>query len=232
MRKQAPVREIWTKAKGNQKSDENINSLGTMVRNSGVLCTKNKRVKEICKGYYSSKTPQQEMQALVAIYIENIFDGNDLRTNINKFMTRFTKGVDIIERKIPEFLTEDARLIRNIQEDISIAEHNLNISSKILHQGKQLQGQLGVFCVQNIVELDFSLRDIRYNRSEDLIGSGSFANIYRAILVGFEPPLTVALKIRRYYLQENNVSDILLEDQTMRLNLKTTFFVAFNFLKA
>lgn len=220
MRKQAPVREIWTQAKENQKHEENINSLGTMVRSAGVLSTKNKRVKEICKGYYSSKSPQQDMQTLIAIYIENIFDGNDLRINIKKFMSRFTKGVDIIERKIPEFLTEDARLIRNIQEDISEAEHNLNISTKILHQGKQLQGKLGVFCVQNIIEPDFSLGDISYNRSEDLIGSGSFANVYRATLVCNEPPLTVALKIRRYYLQENNVYDVLLEDQTIRLNKK------------
>lgn len=189
-----------------------------MVRSAGVLSTKNKRVKEICKGYYSSKSPQQDMQTLIAIYIENIFDGNDLRININKFMSRFTKGVDIIERKIPEFLTEDARLIRNIQENISEAEHNLNIPSKILHQGKQLRGKLGVFCVQNIIEPDFSLGDISYNRSEDLIGSGSFANVYRATLVCYEPPLTVALKIRRCYLQENNVFDVLLEDQTMRLN--------------
>lgn len=218
MRKQAPVREIWTKAKENQKHEDNINSLGTMVRSAGVLCTKNKRVKEICKGYYSSKSPQQDMQTMIAIYIENIFDGNDLRININKFMSRFTKGVDIIERKIPEFLTEDARLIRNRQENISEAEHNLNISSKILHQGKQLQGKLDVFCVHNIIEPDFSLGDISYNRSEDLIGSGSFANVYRATLVCYEPPLTVALKIRRCYLQENNVFDVLLEDQTMRLN--------------
>lgn len=49
MRKQAPVREIWTQAKENQKHEENINSLGTMVRSAGVLSTKNKRVKEICK---------------------------------------------------------------------------------------------------------------------------------------------------------------------------------------
>lgn len=51
------------------------------------------------------------MKFLVFIYIENIFDGNDFRININKFMSRFIKGVDIIERKIFEFFIEDVRLI-------------------------------------------------------------------------------------------------------------------------
>lgn len=58
------------------------------------------------------------MRLLILIYIENIFDGNDLRIKISKFVIRFVKGVDIIVKKIFDFINVDVELIKNIKEEI------------------------------------------------------------------------------------------------------------------
>lgn len=216
MKKQAPVRQIWARAKETRTSGDKINSLGSMMSSVGGLSTSDKRVKDACKAYVA-KNQVQSMRSLISIYIENIFDGNDLRIKISKFVTRFAKGVDTIAKKIPDFINADAELIKNIKEEIQNAEHNLReVYPKLLQTGTRLQGQLDVFYVKKVMEMDFRLRDITYNPHEDLLGSGSFAEVYQAKLLCYKPPLTVALKIGKDYLQENNVSDVLLEDRTMR----------------
>lgn len=58
------------------------------------------------------------MRLLILIYIESIFDGNDLRIKISKFVIRFVKGVDIIVKKIFDFINVDVELIKNIKEEI------------------------------------------------------------------------------------------------------------------
>ncbi|XP_061187856.1 uncharacterized protein LOC133195895 [Saccostrea echinata] len=220
MKKQAPVRQIWARAKdtksGGGGGGDKLNSLGALVSSAGGLSTSNKRVKDHCRGY-SAKNQLQGMKSLISIFIENIFDGNDLRVKISKFVGRFAKGVDTIAKKIPDFVEADKELIKNIQEDIKNAEYNLReVFPKCLGGGTRLQGQLDVFYVKKIMEMDYRLRDLEYNPTEDLLGSGAFANVYRGKLVCYRPPIQVALKIGKDYLQENNVSDVLLEDGTMR----------------
>ena len=216
MKKQAPVRQIWAKAKETKSGGDKVNSLGSMVSSAGGLSTSDRRVKEICKNY-SPGNQEQSMKSLVSIYIENIFDGNHLTIKISNFVKRFAKGVDTITKKIPDFINADADLIKNVKEDLKNAEHNLEeVFPKLLQTGNKLQGKLDVFYVKKIMEVDFRLRDINYNPSEDILGSGAFAEVYHAKLLCYEPPFTVALRIGKDYLQENNVSDILLEDRTMR----------------
>ena len=210
------VREIWAKAKEAKSSEHKINSLGSMVSSAGCLLITDKRVKELCKRY-SSGNSVQNMKSLVSIYIENIFQGTDLKMKTRKFVARFAKGMDNIARKIPEFINADAELIKDIKEEIENAEHNLReIFPKLMQTGRTLQGQLDLFFIENIMEIDYTARDVKYNPISDLLGKGSFSCVYQAELLSGDLPLTVALKKRNEYLQENNVSDVLLEDNTMR----------------
>lgn len=217
MRKQAPVRQIWAKAKETKSTGgDKLNSLGAMVSSAGGLSPSDKRVRDICKGY-AAKNARQGMMSLVSIFIENIFDGDDLRIKISKFVGRFAKGVDTVAKKIPDFVAADKELIKNIQEDLQHAEYNLReVFPKFLSMGTKLQGQLDVFYVKKIMEMDYRLRDLEYNQTEDLMGSGSFADVFKGKMVCYRPPVTIALKIGKDYLQENNISDVLLEDRTMR----------------
>lgn len=216
MKRQAPIRQIWAKAKDVRRNGDKINSLGSMVSSAGGLSTSDKRVKDICRAY-TPKKQLEKMKSLVYIYIENIFDGNDLKIKTINFVKRFATGLDTIAEKIPDFLHADAELIENIQEEIRNAEYNLKeVFPNILQTGKRLQGQLDFFYTREIMEMDFCLRDLSYNPSEDLLGSGSFGDVYKAKLVCFRPPLDVAIKISKKYLQESNISDLLLEDRTMR----------------
>lgn len=216
MKRQAPVRQIWARAKDIRPSGDKINSLGSMVSSAGGLSTRDKRVKDICRAY-KSKTQLENMKSLVYIYIENIFDGNDLKIKTTNFVNKFATGLDTIAKKIPDFIHADAELIELIQEEIRNAEHNLKeVFPNILQTGKRLQGKLDIFYVNEIMEMDFCPHDISYTPSEDLLGSGSFADVYKAKLVCFRPPLDVAIKIGKKNLQENNISDLLLEDRTMR----------------
>lgn len=51
---------------------------------------------------------------MIVIYIENIFDGNDLKIKIINFVKRFVIGLDIIVEKIFDFIYVDVELIENI----------------------------------------------------------------------------------------------------------------------
>ena len=216
MKKQAPVKQLWQKAHKKGESNERINSLGGVVSSAGGIDTSDKDVKDMAKKY-KPENAIQKMHDLTAKYIDNIFSGNDLKIKLQRFVGRFIKGIDTIAKKIPEFLEADKQLMHTIKDEIANTETNLQkVFPDLLYRGSLIQGELDLFFVQKVMEKDYRLRDIQYDPMQDLLGTGSFADVYKAQLVSGTYSETVALKISKECLKENNVSDILLEDRTMR----------------
>ncbi|KAK3101932.1 hypothetical protein FSP39_007456 [Pinctada imbricata] len=215
MKRQAPVKQLWQKANKAQKGSpkEKLGSLGSVVSSAGGFDSS--YFKSIAKSY-KGENSVQKMSEMTAKYIDSIFNGNDLKIKIDRFVHKFIRGIDVIAKKIPEFLEADRQLIQNMKDEIANAETNLQKFPDLLHRAAVIQGDLDLFYVQRVMEMDFRLRDVEFNPSQDFLGSGSFADVYRGKLLVGNYTETVALKMSKEYLRETNISDILLEDRTMR----------------
>ncbi|XP_060075713.1 uncharacterized protein LOC132555383 [Ylistrum balloti] len=214
MKRQAPVKQIWKKAKAGDEDDGGVKGLGGVVSSVGSIGS-DRTAKAIFRSY-KADSAAVKMSDATEKFIQSIFERDELKKNLRRFIGKFLKGIDSIARMIPEFVKADTQLINRISSEMDNMEDNLrNVFPKLLRHSSSLQGQLDMFFVHTIMERDFRLRDVEYSKA-DLLGSGSFADVYKAKLKVTKPPITVALKVSKDALKENNVTDILLEDRTSR----------------
>lgn len=214
MKKQAPVRQIWKKSKYGDEEEGGVKGLGGVVSSVGSIGS-DKVTKSIFKSY-KAESARQKMSDATERFIDSIFERDELKKKLARFIGKFLKGIETIAKMIPEFIRADRDLINSLSSEMGNMEDNLvHVFPQLLRHSNMLQGQLDMFFVYNIMERDFRLRDLEYSKA-NLLGSGSFAEVYEAKLKVTRPPLTVAIKVAKDPLKENNVSDILLEDRTAR----------------
>lgn len=215
MKKQLPVKQLFKKAKHNEDSDS-VKGLGGTVSSAGGIDVSDRQIKRLFSGY-KKDTAQQKMIEATEIYISDILSGQSLRERLQKYLGRFIKGIDNVAKMIPEFLKADKQLIKTLQQQMRSAEDNLKeVYPELIVYCQNLQGQLDLFFVYRILEMDFRLRDLTWNEKEDLIGTGSFAEVFKAKLQKGSDMIPVALKVCKDALKETTVTDILLEDRTLR----------------
>ncbi|KAJ8301060.1 hypothetical protein KUTeg_020047 [Tegillarca granosa] len=214
MKKQLPVKQLFKKAKHNDDSDS-VKGLGGTVSSAGGFNVGDKQIKRLFNGY-KKDTAEQKMIEATEIFISDILSGQYLREKLEKYLGRFVKGIDNVVKMIPEFLKADKQLIKTLQQQMRSAEDNLkDVYPELIHLCQTLQGQLDLFFVYRILEMDYRLRDLDWKK-EDLIGTGSFAEVFKAKLHKGRDVIPVALKVCRDSLKESTVTDILLEDRTLR----------------
>ncbi|XP_033744460.1 uncharacterized protein LOC117330353 [Pecten maximus] len=212
MKRQAPVRQIWKRARTGDEDD--MKGLGGVISSVGSSALE-KYAKALFKSY-KADVACEKMSVATEKFIDCIFEKDELKKNLKRFIGKFVKGIDNIAKMIPEFVRADTELINRIANEMDNMEDNLrNVFPNLLRHSTTLQGKLDMFFVHNIMERDYRLRDIEYSKA-DLLGSGSFADVYKAKLKVANPPMTVALKVSKDPLKETNITDILLEDRTSR----------------
>ena len=211
MKKQAPVKQLWKKAR---KDDEDtVKGLGGVVSSAGSLGN-DKTMKAMFRSY-KRENCSSVMKEATELFIGCIFEGDNLRLKLGKYLNRFVKGIDNVAKMIPEFIRADRQLIENIKNQMSGAKENLSDKyPTLLRHASMLQGQIDLFYMYSIMDQDYRLRDLEYGRG-DIVGSGSFADVYRGTLKTHHA-VTVALKISKDPVKEINITDILLEDRTLR----------------
>ncbi|XP_045166452.2 uncharacterized protein LOC123529922 [Mercenaria mercenaria] len=222
IKKQAPPNKIWRKAK-EASIDEDSGSfkgLGGAVSSVCSLKPGDKLIKKIFSDY-KSRDPNKciaKMQDATKLVLDNIVESKHLLDKVHTFFKRFVKGIDAVAKMIPDFLKADLELMEMLRDEMSDAENNLkDLFPRLLHTSYMLLGQLDLFYVNYIMVFDFQLEDIIWDHGEAPVGSGSFADVYIAELkTNRRGKAPVALKVNRDPLKENTISDILLEDRTMR----------------
>lgn len=214
MKKQAPVKTLWKKAK-KDGSDDDIRGLGGAVGAVGSAIGSSKKFREIFKGYKKDNNSSKMSEATV-LFIESIFEGNELQEKIASYLGKLLKGVDEIAKKIPEFLKADRQLLEEIRGNIKETDEKMKLLyPQLISSGHSIQGDLDLFFVFYIMEMDYRLSDLEWHR-EDLLGKGSFADVFKGRLKLSNKSEDVALKYCNDPLSEKVVSDILLEDRTLR----------------
>lgn len=222
IKKQAPPNKIWRKAKeaGIDEESGSFKGLGGAIAAVCSLKPGDKAVKRLFSDYKTKDSSKciNKMQDATKLFLDNIFESKSLNDKIHTFFKRFVKGLDAVAKMIPDFLKADLELMEMLTEEIGTTESNLKeLFPRLLYTSHLLLGQLDLFYVNYVMVFDYQMEDIRFDANEPPVGSGSFADVYIAEMkTSRRGNIPVALKVNRDPLKENTVSDILLEDRTMR----------------
>lgn len=201
---------MWRKGK-TDGSDDDVRGLGGAVGSLGSTIGSNKKFREIFKKY-KKKNNDKKMSEATVMFVQSVTEGKGLVDSISIYLGKLLKGVDDIANKIPEFLKADRQLIEKMSQSLRETDASLSeMYPQLLHTGHSIQGGLDLFFVFYIMEIDYRMSDIEWSR-DNILGSGSFADVYKGNLEGTE----VALKYCKQSLSDRVVSDILLEDRTLR----------------
>lgn len=195
-----------------------VDGIGSAVSCAGNLSLSDKKVKELFKKYKLDINGEEQMMQASVFYIEDIFVGNHLRESLSKFLRRFIKGIDVVAEKIPQFIKADNALIWKLELNLNECTGALkSVYPALARRANTLHGQLDLFYVTKCMKQDYSLESIKWS-ANDLLGVGSFSNVYKATLkVGLDS-VKVAVKITNdhYSVKESTVTDILREEGTLR----------------
>ncbi|KAL3853546.1 hypothetical protein ACJMK2_017081 [Sinanodonta woodiana] len=223
IKKQAPVKHLFKKAKASSEDDDllSVKGLGAVVCSAGHidLSSKNEEIKTVVNNF--NICPETKLCEAMGLFISSIFENRELKAKVHKYFNKFMKGIDTIARMINDFLKADLKLMKNLTEEMQEYDQTLKVvSRRLISKCYKLQGQLDIFFVNYIMKFDYKLEDLSWNIKEHPIGWGSFGNIYLAHIKGGKrsdgSALPVALKVCSYPLTEHIVTDILLEDHTLR----------------
>ncbi|XP_052064399.1 tyrosine-protein kinase Fer-like isoform X1 [Mytilus californianus] len=205
-----------------KSKDRNISNslggLGSAVSCAGLLSTTDKRVKELLKKYRIDKAPENTMMHASVHFMESIFNGQRLRESLSKFLKRFIKGIDSVADKIPNFIKADHELLWEMELNLNDTKSDINkVYPALCKRANDLQGQLDLFYVTKCMKQDYSHDAIRWD-TNDILGVGSFANVYKASIKVGQDNVNVALKITndQNSVKDSTVTDILREENTLR----------------
>nr|XP_034307373.1 uncharacterized protein LOC105333658 isoform X2 [Crassostrea gigas] len=201
------------KGKDDKSSDMNVRSLGGAVSITGRFDS-NKATKKFFKDF-KKKAPEISMAEATDLYIQNIVNSKDLLKNIGNFLNRYIKGIDLVARKIPDFISSDENMLIEMQKQLQESAENMLEVPKMIRECTMIQGDLDMIYVNDIMRKDYRLRDLEWSDRTKL-GSGAFAEVYAAKLRQGDRSVDVALKWFKDRIKPSTVTDILLEDRTMR----------------
>lgn len=208
------IQQLFSSASRNKVM--NRKSLGTIVCLDQTLDVTSKSVKSLFKSYKKDNC-QHKMKEASKLFVESLRENGKLEQNVNLYLQRFDSSITVLEGKIPHILQSDRQLFENLNTDLSRSKKNLEeLYPQIIVECLRLQGELDMFYLQNLRKENSRFQDITWN-GNDLIGCGSFADVYMSRLKDNEDNFQeVAVKMYRTPLKANNVSDILLEERTLR----------------
>ncbi|XP_076095925.1 uncharacterized protein LOC143066936 isoform X1 [Mytilus galloprovincialis] len=206
------------KGKGDK---QNMVGIGGAV---AVLGTLGKESKDVLRKYKRDNC-HLKMAEVTNLYIQNILKSKELKENLSRFVQRYAKGIDKIAELIPDFLEADRQMLASLK--VEAEQTKADSSPACLQSCISLQSGLDLFYVDSMMHVDYQLSDIDCNW-DDKLGQGSFAEVFFGVLNSNDGSKhDVALKRSRDIIDKKSVTDILLEDRTMR-DAKHENFIAYH----
>lgn len=207
------MKDIFAK---NRRPSVDKHSLGNVVCHEANFDLSSKSVKSLFRSYKADNSPQKMREAWKR-FIETILESDKLEQHINLFLERFESSIQNIEKRIPEILEMDKQLFNNLTSDLSTSRQNMEeIFPQNIAECLHMQGELDMVFTEKLKMEQSDLRTITWQGS-DIIGSGSFADVFLSELRNANDQfIKVAVKVYKNPLSVKNVSDILLEERTLR----------------
>ncbi|XP_052785199.1 uncharacterized protein LOC128220735 [Mya arenaria] len=209
--KVVPVKGIFSKKKG--KMERTYNTLGGAISCIGMLDTGDKRVKKLFKDRYKDGNKTQGMAEATTLYLQSILEQKDIGIKLKKYFSRYFKEVDEAAKRLPVFLESDKQLIETLRNSMQELKEMQQVLPTLNMECTELHGTLDIFYINEIMEFDFDIQELDWDNKVPL-GRGSFAEVYKSELKRKRQP--VAVKVSIETVRKSNISEILLEDRTMR----------------
>ncbi|XP_071175970.1 uncharacterized protein [Mytilus edulis] len=211
----SPVNLRSSPQSSTSKPQKDKNKLSDFVCGIGGFDkTVKKEIKPIFNKY-KKETRTHLMFKATDIYLRCLIKNPQLKETVGKYIKRFSKDINKIAKMIPDLIAMDKRLMSSLESEVMETKETIHVIPENLRRCLVLQGELDLFYVYEMWQLDYRLRDLEWNEKRKL-GTGSFANVYPGHLNTNGEKVEVAIKMFKDPLQTNNISELLLEDETLR----------------
>lgn len=211
----SPVNLRSSPQSSTSKPQKDKNKLSDFVCGIGGFDkTVKKEIKPIFNKY-KKETRTHLMFKATDIYLRCLIKNPQLKETVGKYIKRFSKDINKIAKMIPDLIAMDKRLMSSLESEVMETKETIHVIPENLRRCLVLQGELDLFYVYEMWQLDYRLRDLEWNEKRKL-GTGSFANVYPGHLNSNGEKVEVAIKMFKDPLQTNNISELLLEDETLR----------------
>ena len=153
-------------------------------------------------------------------FLEKVSSNFDELTNFVKAqMVDAIVCLKQIEACIPELIQADKQLCEKLKDEARSQKKIFQLYNPILEKSKELQGDLGMLTIREIRPLELSPENVAWKEeSENLLGRGAFAGVYRGKLRQRKEPKVVDIAVKAYndVLTKHNVVQFLAEEDALR----------------
>ncbi len=175
--------------------------------------------KQMLEEYKANKA--DAMSSLSDEVLEKFLDKNSLTKLIQTQLQTVTQNLDAMMQAVPKLIEADRALIVKLQNEreaseVSLAERYLPLYRRCL----DLHGSLDLFYMSTVRKYDISVDSLSWDPTQPPVASGTFGDIYPATWSREKPgeDKKVAVKLRREHVDAQNVTDILIEEENLRLD--------------
>ncbi|BFZ08698.1 hypothetical protein BsWGS_11737 [Bradybaena similaris] len=194
-----------------KNSGDSYLSIGAAVTSSFTLDPRDPKVKKLFKEKYDAH-PGKAMEEATLMYLSMMGEAA-IASAMGKFFDRFIKGIDRVGSLVPQLMKADQDLLENLNKELATGNQKLNTFPALSKICNDIQGSLDMFYVQRLMITDFTADQLVY---KEVLGSGSFARVYKATLKLRQGDELVAIKEPIDKLKNDDVTDVLLEDAMLR----------------
>uniref|UniRef100_A0A0B7B5M4 Protein kinase domain-containing protein n=1 Tax=Arion vulgaris TaxID=1028688 RepID=A0A0B7B5M4_9EUPU len=210
-RNDVPQKKQMKQPQKSRNLGDSFLSIGAAVTSSFNLDAKDPKVKKLFKEKYDSH-PAKTMEEATLIYLSMMGEAA-IASAMGKFFDRFIKGIDRVGSMVPQLMKADQELLESLTEELKSGTQKLSEFPALSRTCSDIQGNLDMFYVQRLITTDFTADQIIPG---EILGSGSFARVYKATLKLKAGNEQVAIKEPTNKLTTDDVTDVLLEDAMLR----------------
>ena len=177
------------------------------------------------KGTYEdwSKTKEYEkdksafMAKASKEYLSEAAEEQNLRSYVVEQLKECQVCLKQVIARIPELIEADKMLCQQLRHETRSQKEIQEFYKPLYHESLQLRDHMAIFGVQEVRTMDISFNDLEWKEDRSsLLGTGTFAYVYRGKLKLQEEEQPVALKVWKEQLNESNASAFLSETDVLR----------------
>ena len=151
------------------------------------------------------------------VYLTEAAQEQNLRSYVEEQLKESQVCLKQIVARIPELIEADKMLCQKLTDE-KRSQKDIQEFYKPLHEmSLQLRGRIAKFGIKEVLAMEISCNDLEWNDDRSsLLGTGTFADVYRGKLKQREGEKPVALKVWKEELSDSNASAIFDETETLR----------------
>ncbi len=150
-------------------------------------------------------------------YISEVAEEKNVRSYVVEQLNRPQYYLDQVVARIPKLIKAAKMLCQQLRDENRSQEEIEDFYQPLHKRSLLLRERMALFGIKEVHSLDISCSDLKWNDDgSSLLGTGSFAYVYRGKLRQRGKDKPVALKVWKDELNDSNASAFLAETEMMR----------------